>query len=157
MKQYLDDRMYVMCLARFVSEKLIISNEPVITLGFENIENKRFYTNQGIVTSGKHCLSICYPANKEEINNIISQNHSDKYAVLTFKNTENYPPVQNAIFYTKEDALHHLINLLGLIPMYSLGGKPIEFKDDDEFRDYIFKYNMEEFYEKNYLDFPQLD
>lgn len=153
MKQYLDDRMYVVCMARFVKEELYNPAVPLIVLGFENIENKRFYTNNGIVTHGEHYLSMTFPIDEKNINSFISQNHSDKYAVLTFENIRGYPPQNYNIYNTKEDTLNYLRFLVGRIPMESLDGKPIDFKNDDEFRDYVFRYNMEEFFENTYLDF----
>ena len=161
MKEYLDDRMYVVCLAKLKSESLIDNDARIIDKNFANIENKTFYTESGIVRNGEYSIGISYQLNEEAFKIFNSQKFNDdilgiyksvtfnnKYAVLTFKNVNGYPPVRDDVFDSLEEAVEYIRTIIPDVPLVSLEGKPCSFTSDEEYRSFIIEYNMIEFFEK---------
>lgn len=163
MIKFLDDRELVVCLGKLESESLVDEEDRVISRSFKNIENKSFYTEKGIVKSGDYNLNTFHQLSEEEFEKFKNQKfdeeksilkptklYKDTYSVLIFRNVEGYPPHNQIIFETKKESIEWIKHNIQYIPLHSLGGKPKQFQSDDEYREFIFQYEMDEFFLKDY-------
>lgn len=146
MEKYLDDRMYVSCLAKFTDVRLADRENKIIILHFKNIKGRAFYVAEGIVKNGEHILTLLDKLSDKEFVDFKSQSFDNTFAVLTFKNIAGYPPFKKTLFDTEEDALEHIRELIGCVPHVSLGGQPYKFDTDEDCIEYIQQYQLEEFF-----------
>lgn len=159
MSEFLDDRELVVCLGKLESASLVDEEDRIISRSFKNIENKSFYTEKGIVKSGDYALNTFHQLPEEEFEKFKNQKfdekksilkptkiYKDTYAVLIFKNIKGYPPHDQIIFGTKEEAVGWIKHNIQYLPLHSLNGKPKQFQSDDEYREFIFQYGMDEFF-----------
>lgn len=163
MGEYLDDRQIVLCLGKLESESLVDEEDRVVEKNFSNIENKTFYTEKGIVRSGKYNIGIFYQLSETEFEKFRNQKfdeeksflkptkiHNDVYSVLIFKNIKGYPPQNQIIFDSKEKSIEWIKHNIQYIPLDSLNGNPKQFQSDEEYKEFIFHYGMDEFFLKDY-------
>ena len=161
MSDYLDDRMYVVCLGKFISEKLVSKEDRLISKYFRNIDSYSFYTEKGIVKSGDYFLTTYKILDDEDFNDFKNQKFDayslgelntkkmdGKYAVLTFKNKKGYPPYKDNVFNSLEESVEYIREIIGTVPLVSLNGKPYKFSSNEEYREFIEKYDMLEFFRK---------
>ena len=152
MEKFLDDRMYVSCLAKFTDVHLADREKKIIISHFKNIEGRSFYAREGIVKNGVHVLTLLDKLSDEEFSDFKSQNFDNLFAVLTFKNITGYPPFKSTIFDTEEEAIEHIRELIACVPHVSLDGQPYKFDTDEDCIEYIREYQLEEFFFKQYED-----
>ena len=145
MSKYLDDRMFVSCIAKVRNQTVEDKHSKVIGITFDNIDNTTFYTNTGIVYSGQHTISIFYKLDDKKYSEFEEKVFDNTYAVLTFKNQIGYPPFRSDMFDSKDETITYLKNIAGQTPMVSLEGKSLNsIISFEEYKEYLKRNNLDE-------------
>ena len=118
--QFFDDRMFVVCVSKYIGQHIADTN--IINKEFESIKGHPFYTNQGIVDSDGHRISLFYEISDEDFSIFREERFDSKWGVLTFRNLPGYPTFRSDVFDTEEETISYFKKVAPQTPLVSLEG-----------------------------------